>query len=76
MVRLAMNVGRDHKIHPGDVLGVILGAAHLTKEAVGTITLLPKITMVDIAGAHAGHVLKKLNGIRFKGHVLEICPAD
>jgi ATP-dependent RNA helicase DeaD len=72
MTRLVMNIGRDNNIGPGDVVGVILGAVKITKESVGAIHLLPKQTLVDIADAHAAHVLKKLNGIKFKGHKLGI----
>jgi len=67
MLRLIINLGRDHNIGPGDVVGVILGAAKIPKECVGAILLLPKQTLVDVAVAHAPTILKKLNGIRFKG---------
>ena len=72
MTRLIMNIGRDQNIGPGDVVGVILGAVKITKENVGAIHLLPKQTLVDVADAHAALVLKKLNGIKFKGRVLAI----
>ena len=72
MVRLFMNVGRDHDIGPGDVVGVILGATKIPKECVGAIMLLPKQTLVDVAKEHSNFVLKKLNGIRFKGNKLKV----
>ena len=68
MVRLFMNVGRDHNIGPGDVVGVILGATKIPKECVGAIMLLPKQTLVDVAKEHSKSVMTKLNGIRFKGN--------
>jgi ATP-dependent RNA helicase DeaD len=67
MVRLALNIGKAQKITAGDVLGVILGTTKLTKEAVGAILLQPKETLVDVVEDRANLVLKKLNGIRFKG---------
>jgi ATP-dependent RNA helicase DeaD len=70
MLRLALNVGREHKISAGDVLGVILGTTRLTKESVGSIQLQPKETLVDVSEDNANLVLKKLNGIRFKGRKL------
>jgi ATP-dependent RNA helicase DeaD len=70
MLRLALNVGREHKIMPGDVVGVILGTTRLTKESIGAIQLQPKETFVDVAEDAANLVLKKLNGIRFKGRKL------
>jgi ATP-dependent RNA helicase DeaD len=72
MTRLAMNVGAEHHIGPGDVVGVIMGVARIPKECVGAINLLPKQTLVDVADEHAKLVLSKLNGIKFKGHKLAI----
>ena len=70
MIRLSLNVGSQHKINPGDVVGVILGTTRLTKECVGAIRMLPKMTLVDVSEDRANLVLKKLNGIRFKGRKL------
>jgi ATP-dependent RNA helicase DeaD len=75
MVRLVMNVGRDHNIGPGDVVGVILGAVKIPKECVGAILLLPKQTLVDVSDKHSSLILKKLNGIRFKGRKLAVALA-
>ena len=75
MTRLAMNVGRDHTLRPGDVVGMILGTSGIPKPSVGAIHLLPKMTLVDIADEHVGVVVKKLSGIKFKGRRLEIHPA-
>ncbi len=75
MLRLSMNMGRDQNLSPGDVVGVILGAAKIPKECVGAIQLLPTKTLVDVAEDYAGLVVKKLNGIRFKDRKLLIQPA-
>ncbi len=75
MVRLALNIGKAKHIQPGDVVGVIAGGAKVPREAIGAIKLLPKISLVDVAEEHAGTVLRKLNGIRFKGHHLSVTPA-
>ncbi len=75
MTRLALNVGRDHLIRPGDVVGMILGTSGIPKECIGAIHLLPKMTLVDIAEEHTKIVVKKLTGIKFKGRKLEIHPA-
>ncbi len=75
MVRLAMNLGREHDIQPGDVVGVIAGVARIPKESIGAIHLLPKQTLVDVAKEEAASVVEKLNGIKFKGRKLFIAPA-
>ncbi|MDX6767823.1 MAG: DEAD/DEAH box helicase [Candidatus Methylacidiphilales bacterium] len=70
MVRVVLNVGRDHRVMPGDIVGVICGASRIPKQAVGAIFLKTKRSYVDIAESEVKQVLKKLNGIEFKGRKL------
>jgi ATP-dependent RNA helicase DeaD len=72
MVRLSLNAGRKHQIMPGDIVGVILGAARIPKESVGAILLHPTHSFVDVAEEFVKPVLTKLNGIQFKGRKLFI----
>jgi ATP-dependent RNA helicase DeaD len=72
MQRLALNVGREHRVGPADIVGVMVNLGKLPKAAVGAIHLFPRQSFVDIADAHASRVIQKLNGIRFKGHPLAI----
>ena len=67
MTRLSMNVGRDHRIRPGDIVGIILGATQLDRTIIGAIHLLPKSSLIDIATEQVPTVLEKLRGGRFKG---------
>ncbi len=75
MTRLSMNVGKDRGIGPGDVVGVIAGVAKVGREGIGAIQLLEKETLVDVADDSVPNVLKKLNGIQFKGRKLTIAVA-
>ena len=70
MVRLALGLGREHNVQPGDILGVIVGITKLPKETVGVIRLQAKQAFVDVAEDHAGQIVAKLNGITFKGRKL------
>jgi ATP-dependent RNA helicase DeaD len=72
MVRLALSVGREQEIAPGDVVGVIAGLAKVKKTSIGAIHLMAKQTFVDVAREDAPAVLEKLQGIDFKGHSLTI----
>jgi ATP-dependent RNA helicase DeaD len=72
MTRLVMDVGKSAGVGPGDVVGVLAGLAGLSRESVGAIQLLPKQTFVDVADDCVNLVLKKLKGIKFKGHKLAI----
>jgi ATP-dependent RNA helicase DeaD len=72
MIRLAFNLGNAHEVTPGDFVGVIAGVTRLSKEVVGRIDILEKQTLVDVSDECADVVLKKLNGIKFKGHRLTV----
>jgi len=75
MVRLAFNLGNAHQITPGDFVGVIAGVTRLSKEVVGRIEILDDYTLVDVSDECASLVLKKLNGIKFKGRKLAVSVA-
>jgi ATP-dependent RNA helicase DeaD len=70
MVRLAFNVGRAHSVSPGDFVGVITGVTAIPKGEIGAIHLQDTKTFVDVAEPRVTLVLKKLNGIKFKGRKL------
>ena len=70
MVRLAFNAGRAHQVQPGDFVGVIAGVTAIPKGEIGAIHLQATKTLVDVAEARVPLVLKKLNGIQFKGRKL------
>ena len=72
MVRLAFNVGRAHQVQPGDFVGVIVGVTAIPKGEVGAIHLEATKTLVDVAEPRVDLVLKKLNGIQFKGRKLAV----
>ncbi|MCC5807644.1 MAG: DEAD/DEAH box helicase [Opitutales bacterium] len=75
MVRLAFDIGGGHGIAPGDIVGVIAGAARVPRESIGAIHILPALSFVDIADAAVSTVLDRLNGINFKGHELGVSVA-
>ena len=72
MVRLAFNVGRAHQVQPGDFVGVIAGVTAIPKGEIGAIHLQATKSFVDVAESRVELVLKKLNGIQFKGRKLAV----
>ena len=75
MVRLAFNLGNEQGVAPGDFVGVIAGTTRLPKEVVGRIDIGDRQTFVDVSDESATFILKKLNGIKFKGHKLAVTVA-
>ena len=57
------------------LVGVIAGVTRLPKEVVGRIEILERKTLVDVSDDVANLVLKKLNGIKFKGRKLLVAVA-
>ncbi len=72
MVRLAFNAGRAHSVVPGDFVGVIAGVTAIPKGEIGAIHLQATKSLVDVAEARVPLILKKLNGIQFKGRKLAV----
>jgi ATP-dependent RNA helicase DeaD len=72
MVRLAFNAGRAHGVEPGDFVGVIAGVTAIPKGEIGAIHLQATKSLVDVAESRVDLVLKKLNGIQFKGRKLAV----
>jgi ATP-dependent RNA helicase DeaD len=70
--KLTLSVGREHKIRPGDVLGVVLGAGGIERNQVGYIKLRTNKTDVDVAEGVADKVKEALKGIKFKGYRLKV----
>ncbi len=72
MTRVRFSIGRDDGVFPGDFVGVIAGAAKIPKENIGAIILQDHHTLIDVAESQLTSVLKKLNGIEFKGKKLNV----
>lgn len=69
MGAVRLNVGRAH-VKAGDILGIILGATKIPREAVGYIDMGEEVSRVAIAADSVAKVVRKLNGVTFKKHAL------
>ncbi len=67
MVRLSMNVGRSHSLHPGEIVGAIAGTARIPGKAIGAIDIHKRHAFVDVAEKHAEHVLQRMRGWKLRG---------
>jgi ATP-dependent RNA helicase DeaD len=75
MVRLAMNLGAERNVRPGDIVGFFLNETTLPREALGAIRILPKATLFDVREEFARDLVETVNGMRFKGRKLIVGPA-
>ncbi len=62
MVRLRMNLGKQHGIKPGDVVGAIASETGIPGKSIGAIDIREKHTLVDVAEQHVKKVLKASSG--------------
>ena len=70
MVRLSMNAGRAHGLHPGEIVGAIAGTASIPGKAIGAIRINQRQTYVDVTQKHAALVLRKMRGWKLRGQAI------
>ncbi len=59
MVRLVINLGREHGLRPNDVVGTLAYQANIPGKTIGKILIQDRHTLVDVNEAYAGQVLKR-----------------
>lgn len=70
MVRLSMNAGRAHGLHPGEIVGAIAGVSSIPGKAIGAIRINQHQTYVDVTQKHAALVLRKMRGWKLRGQAI------
>ena len=76
MVRLFINIGKNQKVRPGDILGAIAGESGIPGKLVGTIDMYDKYTFVEVPEEHAREVLIAMKNAKIKGKSISIEPAN
>ena len=71
MTTLFFNAGRKHLVTTAEIVGKITGVTRLPAGVVGAIDIHQRHALVDVASPHAELVVKKLTGIRVRGHALK-----
>lgn len=74
-VRLHMNLGGQHGLRPGDVVGAIAGEVGIPGKSIGAIDIQNDHTFVDVSESHVRQVLQKSGGkysLRGKTVVLKL----
>ena len=67
MVRLFINIGKNHKASPKDILGAIAGESGIPGKLVGTIDMFDKYTFVEVPREVAKDVLHGMKNVKIKG---------
>ncbi|QZY53911.1 DEAD/DEAH box helicase [Crassaminicella profunda] len=75
MVRMFINIGKNKKIRPKDVVGAIAGETSVKGRNIGVIDIHDDYTFVEVPEQYAEEVLKKMTKNTIKGNPIMIEPA-
>ena len=67
MARLFINIGKDQRVTPGDILGAVAGESGIPGRMVGSIDMYDGYTFVEVPADYADDVLKAMAHARIKG---------
>ncbi|UCF40428.1 MAG: DbpA RNA binding domain-containing protein [Gemmatimonadota bacterium] len=62
-----VNAGRRDRIRPGDVVGALLNAVGIPKDAVGRVDVRDSFSLVEVRSEVAAQVLRELSGLTLRG---------
>ena len=74
MQRFRIDVGHEHNIKPGNIVGAIANEANLDSKHIGHIGIHDDFSTVDLPSNIAGDVLKALKNVRVAGKPMNIAP--
>lgn len=76
MVRLFINIGKNQKTRPGDIVGAIAGESGMPGKLIGSIDMYDKYTFVEVPREYAKDVLIAMSDAKIKGKNINIEPAN
>lgn len=72
MTRLFINIGRNVRVRPQDIVGAIANEANVPGRSIGAIDILDTYTFVDVPAEFAPHVIEVLNSSSIKGSPVNV----
>jgi hypothetical protein len=70
--RLFVSIGRNRKVFPREIIGLLNAKARVTRDDIGGIRILDNYSFVQVRNAVADTVIKALNGQNFRGKTLTV----
>lgn len=74
-VRLFMNIGKNHRVSPGDVIREIVKRSGIDGKLIGKIDIHQSYSFIEIPEQYAEIVLVSFDNVRFRGTVVVLEPA-
>lgn len=72
MAKLFVNIGKKHRIRPGDIVGAIAGEANISGSLIGDITIKEDFSFVYVPKDVAYKVLEAMSGNKIKGNKVNV----
>ena len=72
MQRYRIEVGHEHEVKPGNIVGAIANEADLDSEYIGSIKIFDNFSTVDLPGDMPGDILQTISKARVCGQKLDI----
>jgi hypothetical protein len=70
--RLFINVGRNRRVFPREILGLINTKTAIPKENIGAIRILENYSFIQVRDTVADRIIEALNGQPFRGRILTV----
>ncbi|MDR2177153.1 MAG: DbpA RNA binding domain-containing protein [Treponema sp.] len=70
--RLFISIGRNRRLFPREILGLIINAAQVEREDIGSIRILDNYSFVQVRDTVADKIIEALNGTLFRGRTLAV----
>jgi ATP-dependent RNA helicase DeaD len=71
MTTLFFNAGRKHLVTTAEIVGKVTGVTRLPANVIGAIDIHQRHALVDVAADQAPLIMKKMTGIRIRGHAIK-----
>jgi hypothetical protein len=70
--RIFISIGRNRRLFPREILGLIISATQVEREDIGSIRILDSYSFVQVRSTVADQIIEALNGTMFRGRTLAV----
>jgi hypothetical protein len=70
--RLFISIGRNRRVFPREIMGLITSKTSVSREDIGIIRILDNYSFVQVRRAAADTIIEALNGVMFRGRTLTV----
>lgn len=69
---LFINIGKNRRVYPSDLIQLITKTADIDKENIGNIKILDNYSFVNVAGKEADKIVSLLDNAEYRGRKLTV----